>query len=430
MVTFPILAFLLLAAHFSRANFNGLAIACLLIPFLLFYRKRWVILAGGILLFFGAVIWGITGYQLALMRIHSGMPYHRLIAIMGGVVLYTIFSAWVLLRQKSRERYPGDSDSAVVSTWVFFLTFLTLAIIQLKVPLNMLLINRFIPGFGWLEIFFLAVYGAIVAARIYDYKTQTKWRIRVWHLFTIVFFGQLILGLLGFDSFLMTGKLHLPVPALIAAGPIYRGNEFFMIFLFLGTIVLVGPAWCSQLCYIGAWDDAASRSKNVPGYYRNDRIRIIIAILVIAAAILLRLFKVGWFPTTILAAGFGLAGVGVMLWFSRRKGVMVHCTAYCPIGLFANILGKLNPFRIRIDTSGCTSCMACAQVCRYSALTLQDIQAGKPSLTCTLCGDCISDCPQNTIHYHFPGLKAETARKLFVILVVTLHAVFLGVARI
>ncbi|NOZ12727.1 MAG: 4Fe-4S binding protein [Acidobacteria bacterium] len=430
MVTFPILAFLLLAAHFSRVNLNGLALACLLLPFLLFHRKRWVVITEGILLLTGSVIWGITGYRLALMRIHFGMPYHRLIAIMGGVALYTIFSAWVLLRQKSRNRYPGDPGSAAVSTWVFSLTFLTLSMIQLKVPLNMLLLNRFIPGFGWLEILLLAVYGAVVAARIYDHKTQARWRIRVWHLFTIVFFGQLILGLLGFDSFLMTGKLHLPVPALIAAGPIYRGHEFFMIFLFLGTIVLVGPAWCSQLCYIGAWDDAASRSKKIPGYYRNDRVRIIIAVLVIGAAILLRILKVGWLPATILAAAFGLAGVGIMLRFSRKKGVMVHCTAYCPIGLFANILGKLNPFRIRIDTGGCTSCMACAQVCRYSALTLKDIQAGKPSLTCTLCGDCISDCPQNTIHYHFPGMKAETARKLFIVLVVTLHAVFLGVARI
>ncbi len=430
MVTFPVLAFLSLSAHFLRINFIGLTIVCLLVPFLLFYRKRWVVLVAGILLISGSVLWGINGYRLVMMRIHFGMPYARLVAIMGGVVLFTLFSAWILLRRKSRKRYSGDLSSAGVSVSVFFLTAVTLSMIQLKVQLNMLLLNRFLPGFGWVEIFLLSVYGAVVAARIYDHKTQAKWRIRVWHLFTIVFFTQLILGLLGFDFFLMTGQLHLPVPALIAAGPIYRGQEYFMVFLFLGTLILVGPAWCSHLCYIGAWDDAASRLKGEPGYYRNDRVRIVITALVIATAILLRVFGVGWLSATILAAAFGFAGVGVMLWFSRKKGTMVHCTAYCPIGLFANILGKLNPFRIRIDTGGCTSCMACANVCRYSALTLKDIQAGKPSLTCTLCGDCIADCPENTIHYHFPGLSAETARKLFIVLVVTLHAVFLGVARI
>ncbi len=402
MVSFPVLAFLFLAAHCFRGGSSGLTIACLLLPFLLLYRKRWMVLVAGILLIMGSAVWCIVGYQLAVTRIQYGQPFIRLIAIMGGVALLTLFSAWVLLRKKSRERYPGDLPSAGISAWVFFLTAGTLSIIQLKVPLNMLLLNRFVPGFGWLEIVALAGYGAVVAARIYDHKTQAKWRIRVWHLFAIVFFGQLILGLLGFNSFLMTGKLHLPVPALIAAGPIYRGHELFMVFLFLGTIVLVGPAWCSHLCYIGAWDDAASRSKKVPGYYRNDPIRITITVLVIGMAILLRVFGVGWIPATILAA----------------------------IGLFSNILGKLNPFRIRIDPGGCTSCMACARVCRYSALTLKDIQAGRPSLTCTLCGDCITDCPHNTIHYHFPGLSSETARKLFIVLVVTLHAVFLGVARI
>ena len=89
-----------------------------------------------------------------------------------------------------------------------------------------------------------------------------------------------------------------------------------------------------------------------------------------------------------------------------------------------------NPFRIRIDTGGCTSCMACARVCRYSALTLKDIRSGRPALTCTLCGDCITGCPHKTIHYHFPGLTAETARKVFIVLVISLHAIFLGVARI
>jgi len=109
---------------------------------------------------------------------------------------------------------------------------------------------------------------------------------------------------------------------------------------------------------------------------------------------------------------------------------MVHCTVYCPIGLFANWLGKLNPFRIRIDHSRCTECMACARVCRYNALALSDIRNGKPSLTCTLCADCVTDCPQNTIRFTFPGLGAHAARNLFTVLIVTLHAVFLAVARI
>ena len=46
----------------------------------------------------------------------------------------------------------------------------------------------------------------------------------MWLIFSIIFFTQLILGVAGVDKLLMTGKLHLPVPALIAAGPLYRAG--------------------------------------------------------------------------------------------------------------------------------------------------------------------------------------------------------------
>ena len=430
MLTFPVISFLLLGAHFLREGMLGLVTALVIAPFLLFYRKRWVPVVLGILLLAGAGVWAAAGYDFTMLRIQAGMPYTRLVIIMSGVTLFTLFSAWVLLRKRTMQRYQGDVASTGVSVWVFFLTAVSLAMIQTRAPMNMLLLNRFLPGFGWTEVLVMAVYAAIVAARIHDKKTQVKWRVRAWRLFSIVFFAQLLLGLVGFNRFLMTGKLHLPVPALIVAGPIYRGHEFFMVFLFLATIALVGPAWCSHLCYIGAWDDAASRTQRRAGYYRNDSARILITILVIAAAILLRVLGAGWVIATVLSAVFGLAGVGVMVWVSRKKGTMVHCTSYCPMGLFADVLGKINPFRIRIDNTSCVYCMVCANSCRYSAITKTDIQQGKPSLTCTLCGDCVNDCPKGIIHYHFPGLSPKAARNLFIILVVTLHAVFMAVARI
>ncbi len=98
-----------------------------------------------------------------------------------------------------------------------------------------------------------------------------------------------------------------------------------------------------------------------------------------------------------------------MVVFSRRRGTMVHCTVYCPIGLVGDWLGKLNPFQIRIEPSACTECMVCARVCRYGALELSDICAGKPSLTCTLCTDCMADCPTSNIQVAFPGLLSAAA---------------------
>jgi polyferredoxin len=277
----------------------------------------------------------------------------------------------------------------------------------------------------------LSVYAAWLTEAMLDPARQPAWRRRAWALFSIVFFGQLLLGLAGFDQFLMSGALHLPVPALIVAGPIYRGAGLFMPILLAATMLLVGPAWCSHLCYIGVWDNALAarrrRPTPLPRWVRP--LRVCIAAAVILAALALRLLGA---PTPIAVAagaGFGLLGVGVMLAASLRLGTMVHCTVLCPIGLVADLLGRLNPLRVRIG-EGCTACGKCAAACRYDALSAADISRKRPALTCTLCGDCVGRCQDGWIGYRFPGISPTTARTAFVVLVVTLHAAFLGVARI
>jgi polyferredoxin len=212
---------------------------------------------------------------------------------------------------------------------------------------------------------------------------------------------------------------------------LYRGEGFFMIILFAVTLVLVGPAWCSHLCYIGAWDNWAATGKRLagtlPGWTKFGRWLICLAVF--AAAILLGRRGQPIAIALALAVAFGFGGVVMMLTWSRRTGIMTHCTTYCPMGLLANILGKINPWRIRIQ-SGCCKCGICTRACRYGALTTRDIDRGQAGLSCSLCGDCISGCPHGHLHYRFPGLNNETARSAFIIVVVALHAIFLGVARI
>ncbi len=109
---------------------------------------------------------------------------------------------------------------------------------------------------------------------------------------------------------------------------------------------------------------------------------------------------------------------------------MVHCTAYCPIGWLATRLGKLNPFRIRIDQS-CSECMACTRFCRFDALSEANIRARKVGESCTLCGDCVTVCNKTLdIHYAFPGLGPARARTALLVLVVAMQASFLGLAII
>ena len=102
---------------------------------------------------------------------------------------------------------------------------------------------------------------------------------------------------------------------------------------------------------------------------------------------------------------------------------------YCPAGLAADLVGRLSPFRLRIN-SDCTDCMVCARVCRYDALNPIEIKNRKPALSCSLCGDCVPACHASAIEYRFPGLRPTAAKGLFTVLTVALHAIFLGVARI
>jgi polyferredoxin len=328
-------------------------------------------------------------------------------------------------------RYSKATETARASAAAFTVTAAMLSIVQIKVPFSALLPERLFPGTGWVLVFVLSLYAAWLTEKMLDPQKQARWRGRIWSLFSIVFFAQLLLGLAGLEQFLMTGELHFPIPALILAGPAFRGDGLFMPILFGATLLLVGPAWCSHLCYIGAWDNAcAAKTKKpnaLPAWAKWARIGIASAVII--SALLLRLAGASVLLAGSLALAFGLAGVAVMLLFSRRAGTMVHCTVFCPIGLIANIAGKLSPFRIRIGNS-CTKCGSCSKACRYNALSEADIERKRPALTCSLCGDCVGSCKDGQINYRFLWLRPQTARVLFIVLAVSLHASFLGLARI
>jgi ferredoxin-type protein NapH len=313
---------------------------------------------------------------------------------------------------------------------VFILTFILLAFVQLKVEKPMLLAERFLKGSGWVEILLISCYGAFIVNKMKDPMNVPKWRKIAWTTFSLVFFTQLIIGLSGFDKFLMTGKLHLPIPMMILAGPIYRGQLSVMTILFLSTVILTGPAWCSQLCYFGAFDNLSSGGKTSKEILGNKgAIKSTVLILVIAMAIILRWLNVSMFISTLIAIAFGVGGILIMISFSLKRKKMVHCVMYCPIGTLVNIFKHVNPFRMYIDQS-CTLCMNCTKFCKYDALNPSDIKNSKPSITCTLCGDCLAGCHHNSIKYKFLKMKPEQARNLYLVLTISLHAACLALARI
>jgi len=314
---------------------------------------------------------------------------------------------------------------------VFLITIVLLSFVQIKVDNPMLLLERFIPGGGWVEIFIIGLYGGVVAYKMKDPGKVLVWRKYTWLAFSVLFFSQLILGLFGYEKFLMTGKLHLPVPMMILAGPLYRGHISVMTLLFISTVILSGPAWCSHFCYFGALDGVASGGKTLQGPIRNKwALKSTVILLVVMAALLLRWMNVPVLTATLVAGGFGVIGLGVILVLSRREGRMVHCTSYCPIGTIVNLTRFVNPFRMYIDNQSCTDCMACTRYCTYDALNKPDIAARKPGLTCTLCGDCVASCHAGSIKYRFLRLSPTAARNLYLLITISLHASTMALARI
>ena len=430
----PALSLLLLSAHALRQGDYGLSASFAALAGLLFTRQAWVRMLVVAALLWGGYVWANATVEFISFRQAFGFPWQRLACIMAGVILLDGLALAVMLGNRMRAYFSEGAGWAMPRAALFVLIALGLAMVRGMTPFPILLADRYLAGWGALEIFGLAFYGQWIGNLMLSPKGHRITRPRIWGFFSVLFFLQLGLGLLGMDRMLMTGSLHLPVPALIAAGPVFRGSGFFMPILFGVTILLVGSAWCSHLCYIGAWDDAMSRLGQRPAHSAVlDRLSLggrgATLLLVLVSAWLLRWAGVPGITAVWFGVLFGLAGVGIMVFISRKSGMMVHCTAYCPMGLLGNLLGRISPWRIRVDAD-CTRCGACYSKCRYNALDEYRMELGSPALSCTLCGDCVSACTHQHIGYAFPGLSKENARTVFIVLVVSLHAIFLGVARI
>lgn len=427
----PIVSFIILAAHNLRIGSVNLALLWLCFVSLLFVKNSWVKYILTLSLLIGSVLWIKISLTLIQFRLIFNLPWIRLSLILGGVLIILLISIFIILA-KGDLLFPRKKSSSHFQLASFLLSFILLSLAEYKTSFPILLGNRFSLPLGFIEIFILSTYSAWLTGKFLEPHKNKQLRPKIWLLFSCVFFAQLIFGLLGIQQMLMTGKLHLPIPALIVAGPIYRGNGFFMLILFISTIFLVGPAWCSYLCYIGAWDDFVSRQASTikPLSKKTKWFQFINLILVIVVAYLLHLFNISWQIATFLAIIFGIIGLIIMIYFSKQRGQMVHCTTFCPIGFLSNILGKISPWRLKINPNLCSQCKKCISVCRYNALDLSKLTKGTPNISCTLCGDCIDECKSKAINLYLLNLNPSLSQKIFFTVISSIHAIFLGVARI
>lgn len=102
-----ILSFLLLAAHFSRADMNLMVVVSLIPLVFLFLKKQWVPSLMRILLMLAAVEWLRAMVTYIIARKAAGEPWLRLLFILGGVALFTAASMLVF-RNKKLKLYFGS----------------------------------------------------------------------------------------------------------------------------------------------------------------------------------------------------------------------------------------------------------------------------------------------------------------------------------
>ena len=430
-----VLVIVLLGAHFYRASEYGMVLCVAGILGLRCSSAAWARWAVGLFLLWGMLEWSVSACALAQMRMLMGAPWMRGAAILSAVAVVTGLTGLMAARQAARLTREQGASCAFLRAAVFMAVFLSLYYIRKFAPLEMLLLERFFPGRGMAEIFLAAWYGSFAAGLLADRKKSRKTRTRLWLMFAVLFFAQFALGLLGVSQMLLTGRLHVPIPAFILYGGVFRESLNAMPFIVLISTLLLGSAWCSMLCYFGPFDSLASQGKALrplPRLLRGALCwgRPFILVSGIGAAFLLKHIGLSTAGAVSLACAYAFLSLLAMAALSRRYGGMMHCTAFCPMGLIVSWLGRLSPWRLRVDSSSCDACGACESVCRWRAITPESRSEGKALMRCSLCRDCIGVCRKNAISLRYAGLAPEVSERIFVGMLASLHAIFLACAMV
>jgi hypothetical protein len=103
-----VLAFVVLAAHLSRAGSNLLAALILLAPLLLYLRKPWAGWTLRVVLLLGGLEWIRTVVRLVGDRRAAGDDWTRLAVILVSVALLTFLASWAVRVQPGTPDSPAD----------------------------------------------------------------------------------------------------------------------------------------------------------------------------------------------------------------------------------------------------------------------------------------------------------------------------------
>ena len=425
------LMLLILGAHFYRSGEYGIVLGLAGVLVFASQNAAWKRYVVAFFLFWGMLHWSEVAWQLVSLRAQMSQPWLRVALILLTVALCSgLAGKYALTRARVGAAQEGH---ALFKGGVFMATFLLLFYLRHIARMDFLLLERYLPVLGSVQIFFAAWYAAVIGGELVAPRSSRQTRRRIWLIFALVFFAQFFLGLAGLERMLLSGTLHVPVPAMIIFGPVFRHTFSMMFIIVLLTTLLAGNLWCSSLCYFGAFDALAAGSRGVRPYPPKLRFALQYGQLIVLSgglllALGLRTAGVSPMTAAAVAVAFALLSLLLMVLLSRRHAGMLYCTSVCPMGLLTRWLGRLSPWRVRVDAQRCDDCGICEKICKYQAIPLASRAAGKTLSRCTLCRDCIGACAAKAIFIHFPGMAPDRAWGLLTGLTTVLHVLFLSVS--
>jgi polyferredoxin len=128
-----------------------------------------------------------------------------------------------------------------------------------------------------------------------------------------------------------------------------------------------------------------------------------------------------WLSAVIFVSG-GLAFLVAGPFLTKKR---LHCSLICPLLPANAIVGRLSPFRVKVDRSKCKDCGACVKVCETFSMTDESLAKGEATMECIRCGRCMDVCPQGAIDYCLIGTNIR-ARPVFITLAVAFGVMLLS----
>lgn len=258
-------------------------------------------------------------------------------------------------------------------------------------------------------------------------------------LFALITFYFLDFAALMPDSFHALAHIQF-VPAIV-------GGSFIILAVLIVLTLLFGRVYCSSICPMGIYQDIVawvsrktakkkkrykfSKAKNI---LRWTTLAIVIVSFIIGFPVLLALLDpysaFGRIVTNVfrpvymagnnvlesIFTSFGnytfykievtildvftfISAITTLLtigFFAWRYG-RTYCNTLCPVGTLLGFLSKFSFFKVRIDSSMCNGCGACAMKCKASCIDSKNHKVD--DTRCVSCFNCLDSCKHSALSY-------------------------------